>query len=654
MKMTWSIDKPDIMGRPSGLGLQAPEKRPTATRPARGLARLIPEGIRRRVIEAMGGGTLLGQTGAGDEDLVGYRVLSQRIDSITRDLDAWTYDKQIRMALYLYATNPLAKWLIDNLVDVTMGQRIGFTVEVNAAQAKLSDTEADKLRGEIYEHLSTFWSHPAHSLDTRAREYATTHLLTGALLLPVTFAEVNGKPVDGVPMLDIIDAQQIARVASADRSAMVAGTVFYRGADAGGDAKPLEVIRQRDRKGPLVGQAFYFPLRSLLNQLMGTSYLLDVIDWLDRHDQFMFAALDRAKMGNNYVAHVKMDGLDAVKCEEMAAKLKRTGFGQEPASVVVTNEKGEVNIASPDLKAGDIDVAARVFRTHILGAKSRPESWYSSGGDTNRATAGEQTDVAYKALERWQDHFRGMFETMLFFAYDSGRTAGAEGIRSKWPDRAAGALTISVSMPPIRERDYARIGGAIAAIEGAIHAAVEDGLLSEETGRKLFQNAVSKLGVDIDPNAEYDRIKAEREERAKQDGERANALARAALVAGADREDKAETEDDGAGEPPHPPAAGKKAGPAPKAPEPADASDDSEEAGGIDVRLNGAQIKAAVEIVVAVASGAMPRESGLNQLEILFGLSREQAERLMGPAGTKTPTTPNPVGGASAKAGTGA
>jgi (2Fe-2S) ferredoxin len=46
-----------------------------------------------------------------------------------------------------------------------------------------------------------------------------------------------------------------------------------------------------------------------------------------------------------------------------------------------------------------------------------------------------------------------------------------------------------------------------------------------------------------------------------------------------------------------------------------------------------------------VAQGEIPRDAGLGQLAVLFNLTPEKAAELMGSAGTKTPTTPNPIGG---------
>lgn len=58
--------------------------------------------------------------------------------------------------------------------------------------------------------------------------------------------------------------------------------------------------------------------------------------------------------------------------------------------------------------------------------------------------------------------------------------------------------------------------------------------------------------------------------------------------------------------------------------------------------LNGAQIQAAVSIVSQVVAGTLPRDSGIQMLVNFFNLAPEVAESVMGSAGTKAPTTPNP------------
>lgn len=53
-----------------------------------------------------------------------------------------------------------------------------------------------------------------------------------------------------------------------------------------------------------------------------------------------------------------------------------------------------------------------------------------------------------------------------------------------------------------------------------------------------------------------------------------------------------------------------------------------------DTALNGAQVTAASQIVEKVANGLLPRDSGISQLVFFFQLSPEQAEAVMGAAGT--------------------
>lgn len=77
-------------------------------------------------------------------------------------------------------------------------------------------------------------------------------------------------------------------------------------------------------------------------------------------------------------------------------------------------------------------------------------------------------------------------------------------------------------------------------------------------------------------------------------------------------------------------------------PDPKAATAGNVEAAASGTQLNGAQVTAATSIVLSVASGELPRDSGLSQLMVFFKLSPDEAEKIMGAAGTSTPTTPNP------------
>lgn len=495
------------------------------------------------VREALAGGTLFGQWGlGGDDDFRGYRSeVSSGAQPLRRELDWQTYAEVVGRSLYAYAANPLGGWLVDKTVDMCVGDQLTFTVNVKPDKlpdTQRSDAQVNALEQDVRTHLDRFWEHRAHNFRMRAREYATTHLVTGNLLMPVTFLDANpetGVSMLGVPTLDLIDAQQITRVRSAERSAIVAGEVFYEsmqyggGPAQGGEAKSLKVIRE-DERGELVGDAFFFPHKSLLNSLAGYPWLMRVLDWLDRQDDFMFKTLDRAGLLNSIVWHMSMDGLTPDQCRAESDRLTREGLGTNPNMVVVTNEKGSLEAAHPKFEAGDIDTFARTLRTHILGAFSFPESWYSSGGETNRATSADQTDVTYKSLETMQGRLLQIYLMPLQFAYDMGRKAQGDGLRRGWPARSTGAIEIRVNLPPIRERDYQRSGAALGAVLNAIEQAEQAEFVSHETGQKIVWMAAAKLGHDIEDDEERAAIEREREEKEEADAERANGRAALALA----------------------------------------------------------------------------------------------------------------------------
>lgn len=77
----------------------------------------------------------------------------------------------------------------------------------------------------------------------------------------------------------------------------------------------------------------------------------------------------------------------------------------------------------------------------------------------------------------------------------------------------------------------------------------------------------------------------------------------------------------------------------PPAPKPADGGPEQKDAG-IALNLNGAQISSAMDIVVQVAEGVLPRDSGIAMLETLLGLAPAAAQRMVGTAGTDAHKAP--------------
>lgn len=513
--------------------------------------------VRRRLVEALGG-SLFGQSSASiadDPDLAGFRPITDRVR--TRDLDMLSHKQSVQVGLYMYGSNNMAGWLIDTPVALTVGTPLGYSVEVDpkaaeraGGKAPLTTDDARDLTEEIRQYLDLFWRHPLHDIEGRADEYAKTFLATGHLVLPV--ASVN--PVNGVPALDLIDAEQMTGVRPVEASSIVPAQVGYSSSDA--DTRWLDCIRP-DQDGLLlphkpnaqgVHGCLYFPRRSLLNSMRGTSYLMNVADWLDGLDQGTWTSLDRGKLRNAIVWHLQMVG--EADPSKIAAEVKRLATAvQTPGQVYGSNERITLEAKSTNLEASDTAELYRLIRTHVLGSKSMPESWYSEGGNANRATAAEQTDVAYKALLQMQAKFRGIFRTLLWFGYDS-----IQAKQRSLPLRTASPwLRIEPTMPTVQERDTSRQASTVSQLEGSLEAAVDAEFISRKSARKIFLDLAGKLvGEPMEVDVEEALIQGEEQERDERNMQSANALASAALArAGGGKQEEDEDGDEPApGTPP--------------------------------------------------------------------------------------------------------
>ena len=534
-----------------------------------GLAHVIPgvgEVPTLTVQEALGG-SLLGDRGTltQNED-IGFRPISERAyGKRTRDLTILSHREMVNVALWLYSSNALAEWLVDTPVALVLGEEIGYTPAINTGlakddpnapeEAKTADGAA-KLMARIRTALDKFWYHPAHNIAERAPEYARTFLVTGHLVLPVTFVNAT----DGCPQIDLVDAFQITGVNPRNGSAIVPGLVRFTPMDAGAisateqayavlqqdvegylrpkppvtkdsDARTPGVMELADLDVPdgirVIGQALYFRNNKLLNSMRGISYLMPIADWLDALDSFTWAMLDRARLRNNIVWYLKFTGSGSD--ENLKSEVdKLLGVLQSRnGSVYASNKQIDLTALNAQLGASDSVEIGQMILTHILGSKGFPESWYSKGSGTNRATAGEQTDVAYKTLAALQARLRGIFRTLLHMAYDSMQAKQPavlpDRVKSPW-------LTIEPNMPMLKERDMSRLAAAVAQLVPSLETAIASKLLSTETARRITLDVLGQVTAGAyEADEEAQKIDEEEDQAAQADAGAAASRAKAAL-----------------------------------------------------------------------------------------------------------------------------
>ena len=165
----------------------------------------------------------------------------------------------------------------------------------------------------------------------------------------------------------------------------------------------------------------------------------------------------------------------------------------ESGEAVVTDLDTEVEAQTPDLKMADMKEFYDVVIDMILGAYAIPRFWYSSGGDTNRATAAEQGSPIYKFVKSWQASvLKVCIEDLVRYLLDLGMRAGVKGL-------GRGAETpFTVVMADVATRDSIRDADEMLRMAVALREYEDLGAISsEEMVQVLRANLKSKWFGDM-------------------------------------------------------------------------------------------------------------------------------------------------------------
>ena len=140
--------------------------------------------------------------------------------------------------------------------------------------------------------------------------------------------------------------------------------------------------QMRTRMKLFHGLAFaWFSGRPLL-ALRGRTVLTEVLDYVDMHDQHVWATLEREKLLRQFVMHVKSSDINKDNAKQ---KLKEFGLAEPPTSptVIATNDKVTIDMLQANVQSGTFKDLERTMRMLTYGAKGFPEHWSGSAGDSN-------------------------------------------------------------------------------------------------------------------------------------------------------------------------------------------------------------------------------------------------------------------------------
>jgi len=389
-----------------------------------------------------------------------------------QDLTPFVWERHEKIAYYLYLVNPLCNRIIELTKDYTVSAGIEF---------QATDRKIQKL-------LQDFWDDEINNMEMRQFLMALEIALTGEQVIVPTVNKYNGAVT-----IEILNNLQVAKVLQNPKNQNIPEYVVLRPLHGltmeNMEAKKLKIVGKdrnpmNDSFGRLVGEVFFFAVNKVTNATRGHSDVLSVIDWIEGYDEFLYSEMERAQAMKAHIWDVEIEGADKQAIDDFLQKVPPP----RPGSIRAHNEKIKWAPLTPDLKAADATAQARLIRTHILAGAGFPETWFSEGGKTNRATAGEMASPTLRSLATRQKFFKHMVRRIFQFVIDQAK------IHKAIPEDVDETFVIDI---PMVERDTKDKAQVLVSMTNAMMIARENAWISDEEAKVVFQHFMGQMGIEI-------------------------------------------------------------------------------------------------------------------------------------------------------------
>ena len=433
-----------------------------------------------------------------EKDVSAFRKLS----SSKRDLTPWGYEQAVNMSHYLYQKNPIGRRFIDLPVHYCVGTDFDMKIKVFKINLKTGERE-DTKRTDVQNLWDEFYTDPINRLDRDKQLFIASYYVNGELLIPVV---VN--PI-GKVRIGYIDPSHVDEIKYKNENTRLPETIWVKGEYAF-DKKSYKVINyDLDIKSPtygkMVGEIFYFKANTLLGLRRGYPELIESADWLDGLDQFLWNNLEGSVYRNSFFLQEIREGIS----EE---QLKNLPIEPIPPSGIkkITNEKVKYNMINPDLKAHDVTELLKMYRQMIVAGKGYPSHWFDAGESTNRATAYAQAEPAIVTLKAKQDQIKYIFKDIARFVIDQAIIAGRIKLIDNEDEKEV--IDMQVSMAALDKKEIETLAGTFNQTIQALMVAVDNNWVSEDNAKRLVDNILTQMGVEVDTNETVEDIRLRKEE----------------------------------------------------------------------------------------------------------------------------------------------
>lgn len=412
---------------------------------------------------------------AGSDSDAGFRRITARSD---KELSPTKWDKQMRVAHYLWLQNPMAARILELMADFVVGD--GF-----AWQAP--DEEVAAIVKRHWDDHDNAW---ALTQFDRYSEWA---------LFGTWAPKVFVNPYNGHVKISSIDPNWIREVVpDVNVIGKASRLMIQKTNESGASPEPWDVIAIDDdpvspTNGRLVGSVFYFTMNRLSFTYTGFSELFRLADWLDAFDQFVFSLLERINFLNAHLYDITLEGAEDTEVQERADELEENP--PRPGGFRVHNEKEKWDTVTPEMNSAEVKEVADIIKMLILGSIGIPPHWFADPGDTNRATSQEMSGPILRKMKRKQAQWAAVIETILKFQVDQAIIA--RRLSPTKPDGTPRDLSVKAVPPDVSSKDALAFVDSLDKLTTTMANAIAEGFIKREDGARVWSQKASESGVDV-------------------------------------------------------------------------------------------------------------------------------------------------------------
>ena len=438
-----------------------------------------------------------------DKDDDGFQ--GRRVGGSEDDLELNAFERQraIRKSRKLYRTSPAYGAVIDRFAQHVIGDGLVMTVDHPAAQ----------------EWLNAQFAKPENNWPVWVSQKIRTLIVDGELVPTITTpTRMDGTPssnftlgrldIEGIESLRSHPFNHDAVMELAYKSTAFGERLF---GIAGPGVKPEKFQVPRDPNDQDAGTfdfstGLQFWRANTLGVRSGPLFTR-ILDKSDTLESFLAESLRKVEYANRFWLHVTYDkandegmGEDSkdLAFEEMALKWATE---MEPGAALVTGKDVEVDAIAPTMNASDTQAIYEMTLDYILGSEGIPRHWFSSGGDTNRATAAEQGSPIYRAVSNYQAYIAALFTQLGDYLIWLGEMAGLP-----W---TASDLTVTVTMSDVANRDTMLDAKEVLEVTTAMGEAVVSGAISDDERAAIIRATIASKSYGDNLEDAEDREAAE-------------------------------------------------------------------------------------------------------------------------------------------------